>query len=79
MSSVHSDGAIVCPDGDNAAPLTFETFADGGIGLRFGDHYLAADLDGVVPTIALGAKPSSNSASSAIQSLASRSFSATPG
>ena len=48
VSFVRSDGTIGFPADDEVAALTVENFADGGIGLRRSDCYVAADLDGVV-------------------------------
>jgi hypothetical protein len=48
VSFIQSDGAIGFPASNDAAAMTVETFADGGVGLRCGDHYVVADLDGLV-------------------------------
>jgi hypothetical protein len=48
VSFVRFDDTIGFPEDDESAALMVETFADGGIGLRRSDRYIAADLDGLV-------------------------------
>jgi hypothetical protein len=48
VSFVDSDGTIGFAEDDRSAELTVETFADCAVGLRRGDRYVAADLDGLV-------------------------------